>query len=125
MALENNWGECRHCGTQVGTGEGVKVLVREGNVERSTVLCEECASLNCSNCGAAIPLAAALDEDRRGNTHVLTCTRCEEDVLLADMVEIRREGDPHYRKRVCGDCLDEISVPAGYKVIRDVPPQEL
>jgi len=122
MALDEDWGACRHCGAHVGSGRGVRVEIRKEDVSRSTVLCEECASLNCSNCGASIPLSAALEEERRGASHVLTCSRCEEDVLLADMVEIRREGDPNYRKRVCGDCLDEISVPSGYQVIRDVPP---
>ncbi len=125
MALDENWGACRHCGATVGSGEAVKVEVREANRVRSTVLCADCASLNCGHCGTPISLTAALDEDQRGGTNVLVCSRCEEDTLLADIVEIRREGDPNYRKRVCGDCLDEISVPTGYKVVRDVPPQEL
>lgn len=125
MSLDEDWGDCRHCGARVGSDEGVRVLVRKENTARSTVLCPECATLGCQNCGTSIPLSAALDEERRGGTQIFVCGRCEEEVLVADMVEIRREGDPNYRKRVCGDCLDEISVPRGYKVIRDVPTQQL
>ena len=99
----------------------MKVRLRRGNTERSTVLCPDCAALDCGHCGTPVPLTAALDEDRRGGTHVLTCSRCEENVPLQDMVEIRRENDPNYSKRVCGDCLDEIAVPSGYRVVRDVP----
>ena len=125
MALDEDWGMCRHCGTHVGSGKGVRVAVRKGSTEHTTVLCEDCASLNCQNCGAVIPLAAALEDDRRGGTHVLTCSRCEEDVKIAEMVAIHREGDPNYRKLVCGDCLDDISVPRGYRVVRDVAPGEV
>lgn len=125
MSIEEDWGECRHCGTSVGRGRGVQVVVREESATRSTVLCPECATLDCRNCGAAVPLMAALQEDRRGGTHQMTCSRCEAEVPLVDGVEIRREGDPNYRKRVCGDCLGEISVPPGYVVVRDVPPADL
>ena len=124
MPRDEDWGDCRHCGQRVGSREeGVKVEVRKGTSTRSTVLCAECASLNCQNCGASIPLDAALEEDHRGGSHVMVCGRCEDEVLLAEMVEIRREGDPNYRKRICGDCLDDISVPSGYKVVREVPKQ--
>lgn len=120
MVLGEDWGECRNCGRIVGSGDGIKVVRREEDSARSTVLCPDCAVLLCENCGTPVPVSSVFEEEKRGGNWVLTCDRCEEDVLLDEMVEIRNEHDPNYRKRICADCFEEVSIPSGYAVHRDV-----
>ena len=122
MLLEEDWGECRSCGTFVGTDSAVKIVQREDDSAKSTVLCPDCARVRCGSCGAPVELSTAFVEKHRGGSWTVTCSRCEDDVLLDSVVEIRNERDPDYRKVVCGDCFEDLSIPAGYTVHRDVGP---
>lgn len=122
MSLEEDWGNCRACDTPVGRGDAVRVVLREEGTVHSTVLCPDCAVIQCDNCGSAVALSSALEEDRRGGHWTVTCNRCEENVPLEEALEIRNERDPNYRKIICADCFEQLSVPEGYTVHRDVAP---
>lgn len=94
MAGPEQWGEWRNCGQQVREGSGVQVEVRNGSTTKSTVLCPECATLSREDCGSPVPLHAALDEAWVGGTQILICSRCQEAVLVSEMVELQRKHDP-------------------------------
>ena len=115
-------GECRDCGTTVTVG--VEVTVQAERKRATIVLCEECAELTCASCGSHVELASVLDKSHRraSSTHFIECSRCGETVSLDNAVELRNDRDLQYRKRICGDCLKEVAVPPGYKVVRDFSP---
>ena len=124
MALdEGDWGGCHECGTSVKDRSAMMLILREGNQKRSVVLCEDCATLRCGICGSPVPLRSGFEGERRGGTWVIECSRCGTDVGLEEAVELRHESDPHYSKRICADCLGDISVPEGYIVVRDFAPE--
>ena len=124
MALDReDWGACRECGATIRDGSAVMVIQQEGAQRRSVTLCEDCATIQCSGCGSPVSLETAFDAERRGSTQWIECSRCEDEVGLDAAVELRQKSDPNYSKRICSDCLGEITVPSGYTVVRDVSPQ--
>lgn len=115
-------GECMHCSRSITTG--ISIEFHEEDTERSISLCEDCATLDCPHCKADIDFEQILPETG-ANTSELTkisCQRCDESVALSNAVELRQQDDKQYRKRICGDCLEEIGVPPGFQVIRDLGP---
>lgn len=121
-AADERPSRCVGCGTPLEGAPTVDVTIRAGDRERTTVLCEECATVDCRSCGSAVPVASALvSRDDIWEQHDLfECTRCEESVTGPDIVELRHENDPSYRKQVCSDCLQEIPIPSNIRVVRDV-----
>ena len=113
---------CNGCGTPLAGGTTVDITIDTGDQERSTVLCATCAAVECRSCGNAVPVDAA--SMSRGDIwerqERFECTRCEAFVARSDIVELRHETDPSYRKRVCSQCLQEIPIPSNIRVIRDV-----
>lgn len=119
---EDRPSRCNGCGTPLAGGTTVDITIRTGDQKRTTVLCEKCAAVECRSCGNAVPVDAA--SMSRGDIweqqELFECTRCEDSVGGADVVELRHETDPSYRKRVCSQCLQEIPIPSNIRVIRDV-----
>ena len=113
---------CNGCGTPLTGLTTVDVTVSDGDQERSTALCEDCATVACVGCGHDVPLARALaGRDDIWEVHDLyECTRCEASVPASDIVELRHQEDASYRKRVCAECLQEVPIPGNIRVIRDV-----
>jgi uncharacterized protein YlaI len=48
------------------------------------------------------------------------CSRCDEVTLLDDVNILGKTNNRTYAKPVCDDCLDNIGVPRGYELERDV-----
>lgn len=48
------------------------------------------------------------------------CDKCEEELLLEDAVALEKKNNKHYLKILCSDCLDDIGVPNGYELERDI-----
>lgn len=113
---------CLDCGTPLGGTPTVDVVIERGDKRRTTVLCDDCATVDCVNCGHEVPVASALTNrgDIWETVEPYECVKCERSVPGADIVELRHESDAQYRKRVCGDCLKEISIPPNIRVVRDV-----
>lgn len=113
---------CHRCGDDVDLETGVEIRVEQGFTEIRRTFCEECATVGCSHCGIDLPIRSVLAERGTTSTERTECVRCEQTVPLRDAVEIRHSRNRGYRKRVCGDCLDEIAVPPDFKVVRELSP---
>jgi|GEM_PF-7005310 len=113
---------CQDCGTPLAGKPTVDVVIERDDKRRITVLCEDCATVDCVNCGHEVPVTSALTDrgDIWETVELYECVKCERAVPSADIVELRHENDAGYRKLVCGDCLQEISIPSNIRVNRDV-----
>ena len=119
---EDRPSRCSSCGTPLAGGVTVDITIHRGDAERTTVLCEECAAVSCGSCASRVPVAGALLNrgDIWEETTLYECGRCDESVPGPEIVELRHESDPSYRKRVCEECLQDIPIPANIRVVRDV-----
>lgn len=48
------------------------------------------------------------------------CEKCDEVLKLEDAVALEKQHNKHYLKILCSNCLDNIGVPQGYVVERDI-----
>lgn len=55
-----------------------------------------------------------IDEDKT------KCDKCNEILKLKNAVALEKINNKHYLKILCSDCLDEIGVPNGYTLERDI-----
>lgn len=113
---------CQDCRTPLAGTPTVDVVIRRDDTRRTTVLCEDCARVDCGNCGHGVAVASALTKraDIWETVDLYECVKCGRSVPEADIVELRHENDAQYRKLVCGDCLKEISIPPNIRVVRDL-----
>lgn len=113
---------CESCDSPVDPEEAVKVVVKRGDKQHWTLLCEECAVVRCPDCGTSVDVAHVLTSRQHiWTVHELKeCDRCGERVPASDVAEIRHRTNRSYRKLVCADCLSEIPIPPNMQVIRDV-----
>ena len=115
-------GDCHGCGGEVDLETGVEIRIRRGRTEIRRQFCEECATVGCKHCGIDLPVRSLLADRPPSRAQRIECTRCEETVPVGEAVEIRHAANRRYRKRVCGDCLDEIAIPPDFKVRRELSP---
>jgi len=113
---------CAKCNTPLAGRTVVGVVVQTPEERRETVLCGDCAVVSCTNCGTDLQLDRLhRHEGDLWESHDLhECNRCGEAVPTKDIVELRHESNPNYRKLLCQDCLEEVPIPANIRVIRDV-----
>lgn len=113
---------CNGCGRKVGSETVVKISVEQPSDRVSTVLCTECAAVECGNCTAEVSILSAIGDDERiwSDFQLVECDRCGDATPSTESVELRHDQDPLYRRKLCGNCLKEIAVPSGYQVVRDV-----
>lgn len=113
---------CSACGTPLGGGTTLDITLHEGGRFRTTALCADCAAVACGSCGSGVPITQALLN--RGDIweehRLYDCGKCEESVLGSEIVELRNRKDPDYRKRICQECLQELTIPSHIRVVRDV-----
>lgn len=119
---EDDAARCVKCKTPLAGKTVVGIVIQTPEERRETVLCEDCAEVECKNCGTTLPLSRL--HEHRGSlweSHDLhECSRCGDGVPTSEIVELRHESNPNYRKHLCQDCLDEVPIPANIRVIRDV-----
>lgn len=123
MAAEDDRpARCQDCGTPLAGKPTVDVTIHRRDTRRTTVLCERCATVECANCGHDVPIDSALTSrgDIWDEVKLFDCVKCERSVPAADIVELTHDNDAQYHKLVCGDCLQEISIPPNIRVNRDV-----
>lgn len=115
-------GKCHYCSQPVT--HGITLSVHAGDDGRTFRLCQDCATLECPHCHTSVRVTELLPETDAdgGALSLISCHRCEKPVLLSNAVELRQEDDKQYRKRICGECLEQIGVPPGFRVIRDLGP---
>lgn len=127
MKTEDSWtrtthsGECNECGTNIGSDPVTKIIIEQDNKRLTTVLCPACAVIECTDCGFDVSLKTTIDEREEiwTDTQLVECNRCDGSIPLRNAVELRHKQDPQYHRRLCGDCFEEITVPADYNVVRD------
>lgn len=114
---------CRGCGTPLAGTDTVEVTVSREERTRTTVICDDCATVDCVNCGHAVSIAASLSDRSNIWEHHerYQCVKCGESVPGRDIVELRHENDAGYRKLVCSECLQDVPIPWNIRVIRDFP----
>jgi DNA-directed RNA polymerase subunit RPC12/RpoP len=117
---EDRPARCRGCGTQLAGKTTVDVTVSHGDERRTTVLCEDCATVECASCGHAVPIATALASLWRAEDRY-QCVKCGASVPSRDVVELRHETNKAYRKLVCSECLPDVPIPPNIRVRRDLP----
>jgi ribosomal protein S26 len=114
---------CHACGTTVDVEAAVKIVVQRGDEQVWTVLCPDCASVQCDHCGHEVPVEEAVfpasgPEHRSVST--TTCAKCGDQVPMSKAAELRQENDPGYSKTLCPECLGNVGVPPGFYVERDL-----
>ena len=115
---------CKLCGGSVDLETGVELTIERGAERTQVALCADCASVECTRCDNHVSIRSVLEgHGRSGSGHeFVECSRCGEEVRAADAAEIRHTQIKQYRKRVCGECLDQIAVTADYRVLREFSP---
>jgi len=115
--------QCGNCRSEVDLATGVKITIKSEGQKQTGALCEECAEVECDDCGGMTSIRTLLEGDIQllAKSPLIVCDRCEAEWEARDAVEIRHPNDPQYRKRICGDCFKEITVPPDYEVLRDFP----
>lgn len=113
---------CAGCESPVDVRDAVKIVVRQGDRQHWTVLCDDCAVVRCPDCGTSVDVGGVLSscEAIWTGQDLHECDRCGERAPTSDVAEIRHETNRAYRKLVCSDCLDEVPIPPNMRVIRDV-----
>jgi len=121
MATADAGVRCASCRERVDATLAVKIVVHEDDRQHWTVLCPDCALVRCPDCGRSVDVGHVLThhDDIWTSHEVYECERCGKDAPEPDVVEIRREKDPTYHKLVCSDCLQEIPIPPGFRVVRE------
>ena len=113
---------CHSCGAPLWGTTSVEVSILSGDSERSTALCEGCATVSCASCGHEVPITSALADrgDIWESVTLHECAKCGASVPNTDVVELHHENDPNYRKLLCSECLKETPIPSNIRIVRDV-----
>ena len=119
---EDRPSRCNACGTPLAGKATVDISVRREDRARTTVLCEDCATVSCVGCGHPVPITSALTKrtDIWDTFDLFECVKCGESVPAREIVELRHKENASYRKLVCADCLKDIPIPSNIRVVRDV-----